>query len=588
MSDRTFFFVTGTTFVHMVVFQLCISTSDNQGFYDLRGILLFAPIPGGRSIEEEDAPLPAASENIGDMDKDLFLGIPFAAWRMWDGHGGGASSAMSHWRTWCSYLENSSKMGSDTFLGKLIRKVPMLRWAVIDVLKGKVQWTEHVSWAEALLVELLYGDPRTLQSSLVEKARTAMHIAGGKSEVNEVHMKFLKILEGNAAEAVNTIHSLGGSGDSPIAATVCALLCDLLTRSGKIDFKISEGDNYCYIRSDFFHSAAMSCEAAFVGYNGHAGVLTAAKLLKLDESRNAIAAIHDLFCRHYPQKDEETKELMQFCKYDPDLQDAGCTLACARANSYLSESKQGDFVFWMLRGIEAIDSSSSLTKFNAITCLSSHCGNIAQNILYNLASKGFKEITTELEDGKMVVKAIEKDAVLNNPDMGSVSRAFSLLSNVVDLGVSIQSENYINSCDIIISCLLSRTEYNGVNLPLAPVMLYCPLIKIAAVLISQIKSSFDVSGIQTLMSSLSIIEQNLCLVDETLQKIGILRSNWNRSLNGASLTFTIEGLRREFGKGLALAYLKKNKLCNLDERILIDGLDDSAHYVNEVLYCSFI
>lgn len=194
---------------------------DKVGFQDLRRILLSAPLPGGRE-DSDDVGLDSSTSESQSSEETLLEGVETSAYQMWETSRTTAEgadfptsyhpSSVAHKRVvWHQYI-----VGMDS-VKRLHRKIPQLE-PIIEILLGKLKKVPFESWAEALLAELIYGNPSILPSNIYKRAEFYMKkYPRMNGEMDDV---LLEIMKGNAGTVVQVMQAFGGASGAALPATM--------------------------------------------------------------------------------------------------------------------------------------------------------------------------------------------------------------------------------------------------------------------------------------------------------------------------------------------------------------------------------
>lgn len=197
---------------------------DKEGFLDLRRILLSAPLPGGRD-DSDDVGLDSPDTQKHHEEK-LLEGIERNSYQMWETSRTTAegsdfpisynpravSVTRNKWHDYILQLES---------VKRLRRKIPQLE-PIMDILMGKLKKVQFESWAEALLAELIYGNPSILPSNIHVRAEAMMKkYPPMNADMDKV---LLNIMKGNAGTVIETMHAFGGASGAALPATMVRFL----------------------------------------------------------------------------------------------------------------------------------------------------------------------------------------------------------------------------------------------------------------------------------------------------------------------------------------------------------------------------
>jgi hypothetical protein len=202
-------------------YEVMVLEQDKEAFIDLRRVLLSAPIPGGRD-DSDDVGLDGPSVEREQPEENLLEGVEANAYQMWETSRmttEGSDFPISYnpnavalkrniWQQYILDLES---------VRRLKRKIPQLE-PILDILMGKLKKVSFESWAEALLAELIYGNPAILPSNIHVRAETMMKkYPRWNDEMDKV---LLEIMKGNAGTVIEVMHAFGGASGAALPATM--------------------------------------------------------------------------------------------------------------------------------------------------------------------------------------------------------------------------------------------------------------------------------------------------------------------------------------------------------------------------------
>ena len=197
-----------------------------RGFLELRELLLRAPIPAGRTdVRDNDLDVQDELEELGEPASYLLddLHVTSTDYKFWETASSGTADlpldfqgdmAKRQHKQWQDYIQDMQRSGF-----RLSRKIPQME-RILDILSGDLSNVSFATWAEQLLAELLYKRPDMKPCSLSRRAR---RIVQDFDETANPHLvdALLKIMEGNAGEAIQLLFGFGaGSGAALPAAMV--------------------------------------------------------------------------------------------------------------------------------------------------------------------------------------------------------------------------------------------------------------------------------------------------------------------------------------------------------------------------------
>lgn len=218
-------------------YQAVTLDDEREGFQALKDILLSAPLPGGRS-SQEDLVFCAEDDDNEDgkggqqanrdtsvVEEEYIEGIPISAYRLWEtndtdrGSGDFPVNFDPHAAYQVYQLWKESVNGIPA-LQRLRRRLPELN-RVLCLLSGDFRYTEFDSWQEELCAELLYKIPNI---RLVDMStRTALVMKKFSDPPKEFDPVILNIMKGNAGRVIQIMYDFlaGGSMAALPAVMVC-------------------------------------------------------------------------------------------------------------------------------------------------------------------------------------------------------------------------------------------------------------------------------------------------------------------------------------------------------------------------------
>ncbi len=227
---------------------------DIEAFALIEKLLLFAPIPGGRS-EVNDSGLGGENDDenfddeiIDDDDDDYWNGIAIDAYKLWDTSNDSDSSynlpltpskrkqdtpiefnihaAMNIYNSW--KMQISSALKSNSALRNLTRRIPNLQNCVWDIIiNTEDSFVDSDDWGERLVAELLYVRPNVRKDDVVVRAKSHMKRCGINVDENtsqqEMEDIVLEVMSGNAGTVIEALHCFGGASGAALPATMVSM-----------------------------------------------------------------------------------------------------------------------------------------------------------------------------------------------------------------------------------------------------------------------------------------------------------------------------------------------------------------------------
>jgi hypothetical protein len=181
-----------------------------DGFRLIQEILLFAPIPGGRQLNEEQFEIDEVPSTTME-----YLDITTEDWKLWDPTGidddftvFSCESALYKLRRWQEHIRRVRATCA------LVRKVPELD-EMLGVLSGElISTVEFGSWAEQLCAELLYKTPHLRPTECSNRTLAIMKRFG------TVQNAIVAIMQGEAGRAIQQMYELGGGSGAALPSTL--------------------------------------------------------------------------------------------------------------------------------------------------------------------------------------------------------------------------------------------------------------------------------------------------------------------------------------------------------------------------------
>lgn len=193
-------------------------------FWLLKSALLTAPLPGGRSEEQDD------EDRSPDIDYDtneMVDGVEFGScfpsdYRLWDttdrAYKGGPlqfspKDALRKYNEWRNHVEELRQRF------RLSHKIPQLD-EVLACLVGDFSKCSFGSWTEQWCAELLYLAPDTRPRHM---SLRALKLQKG-SHSTDMNKAEIHIMDGNAGRALTTLNTFGGGSGAALPSTLVCLL----------------------------------------------------------------------------------------------------------------------------------------------------------------------------------------------------------------------------------------------------------------------------------------------------------------------------------------------------------------------------
>ena len=209
-----------------------------EGFSDLRRILLSAPLPGGRDDAEDidlgdDGSKPETSSSSNNNYEVLLENVEPNGYMRWEtsrtasqGPGGSdfptsytptiASRVRQNWQQYVVDLPS---------IAQLKRRIPQLE-TMLNILLGNLKGIAFDTWAEALLAELIYANPLILPGNIQVRAEKLMkQYARTTTHGGEMDQVLLKIMQGNAGSVIEVLFAFGGGSGAALPATMVSFWC---------------------------------------------------------------------------------------------------------------------------------------------------------------------------------------------------------------------------------------------------------------------------------------------------------------------------------------------------------------------------
>ncbi len=283
-----------------------------------------------------------------------------------------------------------------------------------------------------------------------------------------------------------------------------------------------------------------------------------------------VATLAETLERHVPQSDAETSGLIEHCKNllrqkSVRVLDGCVNLCLCRYRQYLADQRPGGAMHWLLQGLqlevlvfgedatELSDSPSSSNPWEQLaasgTCyrmLVTWCLTTSQSLLKLLVGDPCHDALVREAAGEMVASIAE-----NNEDVTEISEV-SLLKLVYAMIHAFTEKQDVIVAHKIVECLEETVNDDGIVSALAHSSMSWNLLRLALIILhsdeqnpsSSFESSFDVHGIQTLLT---------CLTHVT---VGTTTTG---AVDDASRSKLVQEMRLAFGKGLMRAMVSENK-----------------------------
>jgi Nup85 Nucleoporin len=389
------------------------ATLDDQreGFLALKDILLSAPLPGGRSSDDDvdsrdDEVDSGDHSNKGGqktkvdtsiVEDEYIEGIPTSAYRLWEtndtdrGSGDFPVLFNPHAAYQVHQLWKEAVNGIPA-LQRLRRRIPEIG-RILSLLNGDFRDIEFESWQEELCAELLYRIPNV---RLVDMStRAAIVMKKFDDPPKEFDQVILNIMRGNAGRVIQIMHGFlaGGSMAAlpavmvgfyrifcvrllPIAsernellhvahtffaltiALQTSLLCQIFDDA---QILTSVSDKYS-LSLELLIGASFAIRSS-LAIEGHhdLGARLAVRLLlpfmTIDSDVRITANLVNTLEHHSPSSDAEANTLLSLCRKLVERKNVrvldGCVSIClARYQYYINESRPGGAVHWLLTGMD--------------------------------------------------------------------------------------------------------------------------------------------------------------------------------------------------------------------------------------------
>ena len=522
---------------------------DQEAFEFIRSILLSAPLPGGRDDTHDDGRL---IEDFDDKEEEEWVhGISTKAHQLWDStqtlslekrrrggvqqidpsHDLNIHAAMTSYKKWKAALSHQLK--TNTSLRNVMKRIPMIKSCVFDILLGvNSALQEEDSWSERLCFELLYIRPNTRTEDIHVRALAYMKLCGidfGGLGKGQLETMILSIMKGHAATAIEALMNLGGGSGAALPEIMVAFLCSLLIAQNKIDDESLSYD----IESELLLSASTSILSSFAMQNRNdVGIRLSTELLlphALPVKRRIWAHMAQVLERHLPGSDAEARHLISCCdnlvaKGCTRIKDASESICFGRYLHYRNEDEVNSAAYWLCRGIEVSSklAFNSQEKHNTLVDVSDSICLRELVMLFSRTSHSILELTMRLhseesDTATSFVRVVQAGKVMTNivtsDDCYDYIRSDSsirLLEFVTEIGLNVVSKEKNDvTANFIIKCLEDYNDEYGAVVTLASRDIFGYLLSIAHDILvadenvyisGNVKSSFDVYGIQVLMS----------------------------------------------------------------------------------------
>lgn len=207
-------------------YQAATLDDEREGFQALKGVLLSAPLPGGRNNDEDldfgdkddgnddDKDWRKKKGNASIVEEEYIEGIPTSAYRLWESNyadrGSGdyplhfdPNAAHQVYQLW------KESVNGILPLQRLRRRIPELN-RVLCLLSGDFRYIEFGSWQEELCAELLYKIPNI---RLVDMStRTALVMKKFTDPPKGFDQVILNIMKGNAGRVIEVMQNFLAGG----------------------------------------------------------------------------------------------------------------------------------------------------------------------------------------------------------------------------------------------------------------------------------------------------------------------------------------------------------------------------------------
>jgi Nup85 Nucleoporin len=196
---------------------------DRRGFEALKGVLLTAPIPGGRNTKEDSGYAQNSADDGSLFDElESVQGIKASAYRHWDMNASilrsgeskkfDSQQAYGLWTTW----QESIRTNPD--LIELCKHIPQLR-KLLDLLCGDFRDIRFNSWKEELCAGLLYQTPDIKLDDMHSRA-VAIMVEYNHTAVTLLDDAIIKIMKGNAGNVLDLTSLFGGQTSAALPAVM--------------------------------------------------------------------------------------------------------------------------------------------------------------------------------------------------------------------------------------------------------------------------------------------------------------------------------------------------------------------------------
>lgn len=592
-----------------------IQREDREAFAILQALLLSAPLPGGRSDDEDDGlgELASRKNNYEDrisMDHDqgeanddtmtLIPGIPRQAYKLWNANDDFQVQAAMHvYKNWRFHVEQVMKTNAP--LTKLLRRIPILESCLFDIiLRTKQSFIEDDSWAERLMAELMFVQPEIPKENVHIRASDWIKICSAadtnmEDEKDSIEEILVQIMKGDAGSVIKALKLYGGSSGAALPTTMTALLCSLLVETGRIELSQQTFD----IETELIVSAASSILASFSMQNQEGvGVALCTQFLRphaIPENPIVTAYLAEILSRHFPETDADVISLLQQCidavtRGSREILDACDSLVFSRSLHYEQRGELRKAVEMIVRGLEFSCSFGSEIQDMAVkqnytnfysytTCfrrLTIICANLTARVLEQMShclfgSDGNSEdesniLNDALKESKGIIEIISSEDVSS---LVSFAPSVSLLNYVVDFGWHFFHGDYNLAAASIVDCLKERKDIDGSVIILASREFYGYFLSFAYKILSMEESSsvlsnpsasFDIQGMRVLYCRMT----EFCTQDEEYlgqshtKSVNGSTSSVNKKKNQLQCEISVESLRLALAKGLMRAFIVQN------------------------------
>jgi len=197
-------------------------TDVYRSFTEIREILLFAPIPGGRTDEDDN--IGEAADGFLDDEGEFSqpLQLHSGDFRLWETHASlygdfpldfQASRAKFKVDLWRDCIKQASV---DSYV---VRTIPELA-RIMNIIQGNFEDVQFHSWTHHLIAELIYKQPDIRPDDIVIRAQSIHGAYASPDTESDLLDPVFAIMGGNAVKALELLHQLGGGSRAALPATL--------------------------------------------------------------------------------------------------------------------------------------------------------------------------------------------------------------------------------------------------------------------------------------------------------------------------------------------------------------------------------